>query len=235
MWWMVGGVLIAAATVRWITGRNEVDRPLDRSEQVQRAYAEVRHGRRVTIASATDGPVVFRGKVSAEGAPLVTRLGQQPCVFSDLRVDDLTLLGPPQSYGRLTGQPAYPTTPSTVVLRERHVRPFLITDETGTAEVRIDDVADVSFVIAPHLSLQGRQLRASEAGANALSRLGLAPFRGLVVTEAAIFVGDTITIAGMGMREVSPSMASAGYREVPMRFVVRGGTNSVMAILKKRG
>ena len=105
---------------------------------------------------------------------------------------------------------------------------------TGTAEVRIDDVAEVSFVIAPHLSLKGRQLRASEAGANALSRLGMPPFSGLVVTEAAIFVGDTITVAGMGMREVSPSMASAGYREVPMRFVVRGGTNSVMAILKKR-
>ena len=73
MWWMVGGVVIAAAAVRWMTGRND-DAPLDRADQIGRAYAAARRRRPVPIASASDGHVVFRGKVSAQGSPLVTRL-----------------------------------------------------------------------------------------------------------------------------------------------------------------
>jgi hypothetical protein len=227
MWWMVGGVLIAAAAVRWLTGRNGADAPLDRADQVARAYAAARYGRPVAIASASEGPVVFRGKVSAAGAPFVTRLSEQPCVVSDLRVDDLERQEPTPEFKDSKPQ-------SITVLRERQAQPFLITDETGTAEVRIDDVADVSFVLAPHLSLKGRRLRASAGVANTLFKLGLAPQGALLVTEAAVFVGDTVTVAGVGRRELSPGVPTAGFRQVPMRFVVRGGTNDVMAIVKTR-
>lgn len=225
MWWVVGGIVIAAAAVRWYTGRNGADVPLDRGDRVQRGYAAVRYGRRVAIASASDGPVVFSGKVSAEEATLVTRVTQRACVYSELRVDDLALVGP-ELYGRGLFT-------RTAVLHEREARSFLITDDTGTAEVRIDEASDVSFVIAPHLSVKGRQLRAP-AMANTLLTLGLPAFGKLVITESAIFVGDTVTVAGMGMREVSPSVATAGYREVPMRFVVRGGPTDILAILKRR-
>ena len=232
MWWVVGGIVIAAAAVRWRAGRKGADAPLDRSDQVQRAYVAARSGRPVAIASASDGPVVLRGKVSAEETPLVTHVSQQPCVFSDLRVDDLARLGTVTSYSHRGILSTNPEAPSTAVLHERRARSFLITDETGTAEVRIDEVTDVSFVIAPHLSLKGRQLRAP-AVANTLLALGLPAFGKLVVTESAIFVGDTVTVAGIGMRELSPSATTAGYREVPMRFVVRSGPNDMLAILKK--
>jgi hypothetical protein len=233
MWWVVGGIFIAAAAVRWHTGRNGAETPLERADRVQRGYAAVRSGRPVAIASASDGPVVLRGKVSAEETPLVTRVSQQPCVFSELRVDDLARLGTVTSYSHGGILSTSPQTSSTEVLHERRARSFLITDETGTAEVRIDEVTDVSFVIAPHLSLKGRQLRAP-AVANTLLSLGLPAFGKLVVTESAIFVGDTVTVAGIGMREVSPSVTTAGYREVPMRFVVRGGPTEMLALLKKR-
>ena len=68
MWWVAGGILIAATVVRWVSGRNRAESTLDRADQVERVYTMLRRGRPVAIAAAPDGPVVFKGKVSASGA-----------------------------------------------------------------------------------------------------------------------------------------------------------------------
>jgi hypothetical protein len=55
VWWAIGGIVVAAAVLRWISGRN---RAPDRSEMITRAYATLRRGRPAAIAFAGEGPVV---------------------------------------------------------------------------------------------------------------------------------------------------------------------------------
>lgn len=129
----------------------------------------------------------------------------------------------------------YPATLSTAVINERRAEPFFVTDDTGTAEVRFDDVVDVSFVVAPHLSLKGRRLKAAPAVTDSLIGLGIAPSGAIVVSGAAILPGDTVTVAGVSGQEATPSGEFAGYRQLPTRCVVRAGPNSVLGVLKNKG
>jgi hypothetical protein len=85
------------------------------------------------------------------------------------------------------------------------------------------------------MCLQRRRLRASTEVTSVLLKLGIAPGRPIVVSEAAIFVGDTVRVTGVGMREATAGGESAGHRQVPIRFVVRAGSNSQLAILKNEG
>ena len=223
VWWLVGGVLIAAAVVRWATGRERPGVVLDQSERVRRAFAAVHRRRRVAIAEAGEGPVLIRGKVALRAEQLTSPLTQRACVYYDVRIDDL-----------MTAQGARGAPPSTEMLHQRDARAFLVTDETGTALVACDDLAEVSFVVAPEISLSGRKLREATAVQGALFKLGIPGFGAIAVREAAIFVGDEVTVAGMGMSEVAPDGELAGYRSAPTRYVVRADTDNLLAILKRK-
>src|SRR5262249_8061048 len=137
-------------------------------------------------------------------------LSHRPCVYYEVRIDELQRA------------------------RERRAQPFLVTDQTGTAEVTFDDTADVSFAVEAHVSLSGRRLRASTAASRLLFDRRIPPAVPIAISETAIFVGDEVTVWGVGTREAAPGGDAAGYREVPARYVVRAGTNAVLAILKKR-
>jgi hypothetical protein len=221
VWWVIGGVLIAAAVARWVSGRPGVDQ----SERVQRAFAAVHHRRRVAIAAAEEGAVLIRGKVSARDERLTSPLTQRACVFYDVRIDNLMAPQPSRHSDRL---------PSTVMLHQRDARPFLVTDETGTALVAFDDLADVSFVVDARISLSGRELHEATAIHSALGNLGFPPFGRIAVDEAAIFVGDEVEVAGLGRREVAPDGEPAGRRSPPTRYVVRAGADALLAILKRK-
>jgi hypothetical protein len=232
MWWVAGSVVIAAAVIRWVAGRNPP--PLDQSERIQLAYQALLRRRRVAIASATDGPVLIRGKVSPHAEALTTPVTQRPCVFYNLRIDDLQRLGlsrqPPNLVTRLGPGPGLP---STAMLQRRDARPFHVTDETGTARVEFEKPEDVSFFVTAHLSLSGRKLRAATELHHAVLELGVTPFGPIGVEEAAIFVGDEVTVAGVGMRDIAPDGESIGHRNPPMRYVIRAGTAAVAISRKK--
>jgi hypothetical protein len=223
VWWIVGGVLIAAAAVRWVARKHRAEPVLDHPGKVERAYEALRRGHPVAIEAAGEGPVLLRGTVSVAGAALVAPITGRPCVFFDMRVEDLL-----RGAGDRSPRPV-----STAIRHKRHAQPFLVTDETGTAEVTFEDAADVSFVAEPHLALDGHRLRESESVLNVLKTLGIRRAEKIAVTEAAIFVGDTVDVVGVGTREVAPAGESAGYRDLPMRYAVRAGTNRVLAIRKR--
>lgn len=229
MWWVVGGILIAAAVVRWATGRDRPGAVLDQSERVQRAFKALHRQRRVAIAEAGEGLVLIRGKVSVRAEQLTSPLTQRACVYYDVRVDDLMTPQGSRDDRSVFG----PGDPSTAMLGQREARPFLVTDETGTALVAFDGLAEVSFVVAPQISLSGRKLREATALHGALFKLGVPPFGAIAVREAAIFVGDEVTVAGMGMSEVAPDGELAGYRFAPTRYVLRADTEHLLAILRK--
>jgi hypothetical protein len=235
VWWLVGGVLIAATVVRWVTGRNQ-NRPgavLDQPERVLRAFEAVHRRRRVAIGEAEEGPVLIRGKVSLRSEPLISPLTQRACVFYDVRVDDLMRPSPSSTDQSEFGAWAPSTRArSMAMLHQREARPFLVTDETGTALVAFDDLAEVSLVVPAQISLSGRKLREATALESALFKLGVPRFGNVAVHESAIFVGDEVRVAGMGMREVTPDAESAGYRSAPTRYVVRASADSLLAILR---
>lgn len=222
MWWVIGGIVIAAAALRWAAGRAGPDQ----SERVARAFAALHRRRRVPIAGAEEGPVLIRGQVSA-GERLTAPFSRQPCVFYDVRITNLLAMGPSRENVRQAP-------PSTVLRRLREARSFFVTDETGTAEVAFEDPADVSFVVEASLSLQGRKLSAEAAIQDVLRGLWISDSGSLAVNEAAIFVGDEVTVVGTGTREVAPSGTSGGFRSPPMQLVVRGGPHEALAILKKK-
>lgn len=223
MWWVVGGVLITAAVVRWVGGRKP-GAAVDPSERIRSAFEALRRGRRVRIAAAPEGPVLIRGKVSPRGAPLTSPLTRRACVYYGLRVDDLTT---PQAseYGARQ--------PSTAMLKRRDARSFFVTDETGTALVAFDDAAELAFAVAPETTWSGRKLRDSIAVQEALIKLGIAPSGHILVHEEAIFVGDEVRVIGAGAREVTPDGESPGLREAPTRYVVRATADDVLAILRR--
>jgi hypothetical protein len=225
VWWIVGGALIAVAAARWVARRIHPDVPLERPEQIARAYAMLRRGRPAPIAGAADGVVLFQGKVAAKGTPLVAPISQRTCVFYDVKLDDLRNLE--------TFSEKHPPAGPVPGRRERQGRSFLISDDTATAEVQLDDVEEVSLVVPPHLSLRGQRDQPAAAAAAAAQMFGVVPSSTCVVTEAAIFVGDTVTVTGVGTREPAMDGELTGYRRPPMRCMVRGGLNSVLAILKR--
>lgn len=225
MWWVVGGVLIAAAVVRWVSGRDRPDAVLDQPERVRRAFEAVHRRRRTAIAAAAEGPVLIAGKVAARDEPLTSLLTRRPCVLYDVRIDDSMAS---RNDSRWTDRQ-----PSTVIFKRRDVRPFFVTDETGTALVAFDGFAEVSFVVAAQ-SFSGRKLREATAIQEALFELGVASHGAISVQEAAIFVGDEVSVAGVGMREVAPDGEVAGLRSAPTRYVVRADTEHFLAILKRK-
>jgi hypothetical protein len=208
VWWIVAGFVAAAATARWLSGRDVPVGGRDDPERVPNAFQTLRR-RRTAIASAQEGPVLIRGKVSAFGEPLTSPLEQRACVFYQLHATGLV-----------------------APLHAREARPFLVTDDTGTAEVAFDNLTDVCFFVAPQLSLSGRKLRANPAMQAAVLKLGVS-IVGVTVTEAAIFVGDTVTVAGVGRREATPSGEARGFRDVPTRYVLRGDPDCMLAVGKR--
>jgi hypothetical protein len=129
---------------------------------------------------------------------------------------------------------AGPGLPSTATLQRRDARPFHVTDETGTARVEFEKPEEVSFFVTAHLSLSGSKLRASTEIHHAVLDLGVTPFGPIGVEEAAIFVGDEVTVAGVGMRDIDPDGESTGHRNPPMRYVVRAGRDATVAISRKK-
>jgi hypothetical protein len=221
VWWVAGGVLIAAAIARWVAGRNPVVDPADRVEWTFRA---LHGGRRVAIAAAGEGPVLLEGQIFPRDQPLTTPLTQRPCVYFHLRIDDLLA---PTLHDSIARQP------STAMLKQREARPFLITDETGTALVAFNDPAELAFVVAPELIWAGRKLRESPGAQDALLKLGVAPLGDIAVHETALFVGDRVRVVGVGTREVAPDGEFTGRRSAPTRYVVRAGAEELLAILKR--
>src|SRR5689334_5549038 len=137
MWWVVGGVLIAAAVLRWASDRipGVAD---DSGGRIPRAFEAFHHRRRMAIAAAPEGPVQIRGKVSPRGEPLIAPLTQRACVYYGLRIDNF--MAPHMglhSRRAYSGKGEY----STAMLKQRNARPFFVTDETGTALVAFDDPA----------------------------------------------------------------------------------------------
>jgi hypothetical protein len=230
VWEIVIAVLITAAVFRWGIRR---DPAVDPAERIPRAFEALHHRRRAMIGEAPEGPVLIRGKVSARRETLTSPMTQQDCVYFDLRVDNLMAPtgtpGNPDSWGKTWH-------PSTAVLKRRDARPFLVTDETGTAVVAFADLAELSFVVAPETTWSGRKLRESVAVQEALSKLGVAHLRDdIAVHEAALFVGDEVSVVGVGRREVTPDGERAGFRSPPMEYVVRPGGDDLLAVLKPKG
>lgn len=225
MWWVVGGVLIAAAVVRWVSGR-KTGAAVDPTDRVELAFEALHRRRRVAIAVAGEGPVLIRGKVSPRDQPLTSPLTQRACVYYDVRIDDLMT---PKNESRWAARQ-----PSTAMSKQRDARPFLVTDETGTALVAFDDLAELSFVVAPEIILSGRKIREATGIQAALSKLGVAPLGAIAAHETAIFVGDEVSVVGVGMREVTPDGELAGPRSPPTRYVVRAGTDDLLAILSRK-
>jgi hypothetical protein len=197
-WWAVGGVALGVVAVRWLLGPDPAP---DRRDQVALAHAALRRRRRSAIGSAAEGPVRLVGRVSrsaAAGEPLVAPMSGRPCVYYEVVY--------PISQWRLMQRPN-----GTPVLdpssRNRRAQSFVLTDDSGTAEIAFDDPADVTFEVA---------------GGD-----GPPP-------ETAIFLGDEVTVVGVGAREVVVGGESTGYRAPPTRYVVRGGSGSVLAILRKK-
>jgi hypothetical protein len=110
--------------------------------------------------------------------------------------------------GRLDRQPDGSWAP----VRRRHAQPFALTDDSGTAEVTFDNPLDVTFEVASNAGPRGQP----------------------PLAEAAIFVGDEVTVVGVGTREVVAAGESTGYRAPPTRYVVRAGSGSVLAIRRKK-
>jgi hypothetical protein len=219
VWWAIGGIVVMAAAARWIFGRNHVP---DRVDRMQRALKTLHRRRPVAIAFAPDGPVVIRGRVSTTGAPLTAPMSGRACVyFHALRavisepVDaDVDAEGASTSEGRRFQAD-----------HDRRGQPFLVTDESGTAEVAFEDVADVSFIveqIAPPTA---------PGAAHMLEQLSL-DSNYVPIGEVAVFVGDTVTVAGVGLHEVAPGGPSAGYRQPPGRYMVRA--DGEMLLMVKR-
>jgi hypothetical protein len=238
MWWVVGvavafyvvGTVVAGAVMRLGSDGKEPADP-DPSEKVQRAFAAV-HGRRpVAIATEQEGPVLIRGKVAPRREALTSPLSRRDCVYYDTRIDDFGNLAPIPDAALAPNGPGIPTT---AMLKRRDARSFLVTDDTGTALVAFDDLAEVVFVVPEHLYLTGRKLREAADVQQALFGLGVAPAGSIAVHEAAIFVGDEVTVAGVGRREVAPDGESSGYRSAPRRYVVRAAPDGLLGILKRK-
>jgi hypothetical protein len=222
MWWALGGILVVAAALRWMSGRKHTP---DRAEMVGRAYETLQRARPVAIASAPNGPVVIRGRVSPVGEALSAPATERPCVFYDFRIDDV------MSIPR-TPAISDPAPVSTAIFHRRRAQPFLVVDESGAAQVAFDDVADVSFVVEEELALRGEDLRSSRTLVDLLFQLEVPPGR-IAASESAIYVGDTVTVAGVGTPEIVPSAESAGYREPPTRYVVRAGADVVLMVKRE--
>jgi hypothetical protein len=222
VWWAIGGVVVAAAVLSWILGRNSAP---DRSEMIKRAYATLRRGRAAAIAVAAEGPVVIRGTVSAVGPPLIAPLSQRPCVFSNVPYLVVSQV-PDQANSLPEGAPSSGegVAVSTTMERELRGRTFLVTDETGTAEVAFPDVADVSFLVEP--------VEVPQPVVSGADLSGGLPLRA-AKEEAAIFVGDTVTVAGVGTREFALGPDSSGDRQQPGRYVVRAGANMVLMVRRE--
>lgn len=222
MWWAIGGIVVVAAILRWFSGRS---RSPDRSEMISRAHATLRRGRPVAIALAGEGPVVIRGKVSAAGPPLTAPLTQRPCVFYN--VPYLVVSAVPAAAGSLgEGAPSggEGIVVSSTTERDRRGQAFLVTDDSGTAEVAFDDVEDVSFLVEPVESPQ-----AVSSASDAPQGLS---FRA-ANSEAALFVGDTVTVAGEGKREVPRDSDASGHSQPRTRYVVRAGATMVLMVRRE--
>ena len=59
------------------------------------------------------------------------------------------------------------------------------------------------------------------------------PFR-MAISEAAIFVGDTVTVAGMGTREVVLGSDASPYSQRRPRYVVRAGAAMVLMVRRDK-
>jgi hypothetical protein len=218
VWWAIGGIVVAAAVLRWTLGRNSAS---DRGEMIRRAYATLRRGKPAAIAFAADGPVVIRGRVSAVGPPLIGPRSQRPRVFSNVsyrvlsavRVQADSLLDAALSRGERLAV-------STTTERDLRGQTFIVTDESGIAEVAFADVADVSFLVEP-IDLPPPSEEDFSRGF---------PLR-VATEEAALFVGDTVTVAGVGTREARRD--SSERREPRTRYVVRAGADMVLMIRRE--
>ncbi|HLK89171.1 MAG TPA: hypothetical protein VKZ18_04700 [Polyangia bacterium] len=107
-------------------------------------------------------------------------------------------------------------------------RSFLVTDETGTALVAFDDLAEVVFAVPRELCPTGAKPRQAADRAR-----GVAATLPTAVLQAAILVGDEVTVAGVGRLEVAPDGESRGPRSAPMRYVVRADPDGLLGILKR--
>jgi hypothetical protein len=112
---------------------------------------------------------------------------------------------------------------SSTTEHDRRGQTFLVSDESGTAEVAFPDVADVSFLVKPVDLPQPVSSRVDSSRE--------LPLR-MAIRESAIFVGDTVTVAGVGTREVTLGSDSSAYRQAT-RYVVRAGTNMVLMVRRE--
>jgi hypothetical protein len=175
--------------------------------------------KRVPIRDASGPGLLVTGRVQRRGEPLSAPVSGRPCVAFSLFVERRARDG---------WRP---------ILEVRDVRSFVVIDESGAGLVD----ANGPFIVALDVDDRGSnrwynptigetQLQALKSllGRNSESWTGA--MTNLRYEEAVLRDGETVSIGGHGVRQVSPEEQSANRRAPPEWLVLRGTAEEPLLI-----
>jgi hypothetical protein len=206
------GALIAMGAIAVLTTAGQLLFP--RREKRIRRQLNAYPG---TLVLSANGAIRVTGRLRGDGERLQAPLSGRPCVAYELVVD---------GWVRLGGGPDSTVRRRFVDLRD--ARPFLVTDESGTA--RIDTSGSFRLALRPDFA--GRTRGAYPGKHHALSLL--LESRGIVATgwlgrwkpfdyaEGVLAEDQLVSVGGPSDREVDPTGERSGPRAPPVRLVLRG-------------
>jgi hypothetical protein len=203
----LAGVSLARAAAR---------RLLSRSARARRKLAR---RKRVPICDASGPGLLVTGRVHRRGEPLTAPVSGRPCVAFNLLVEKHTREG---------WRP---------ILEVRDARSFVVVDESGAGLVDangpfvvaldVDDRGSTRWYNSAMGATQRQALKSLLRGDNESWSGAMTNLR---YQEGVLRDGETASIGGHGVRQVSPEAPSANRRAPPEWLVLRGTAEEPLLI-----
>ncbi len=215
--WILGAALVGPLIVR------NVMRSVFGDPAV--AWREVRRFPPLRVCDVTSGAVRLTGRVVAAPPPLVSPVGGKPCVFYQLQVRTLGLLG---------RTPLYPD----------HEVSFEIDDGSGRALVRVpppppppEPGDETAWEVVCAIGGERLSRRLTWGESVAFDRIyhhgnPRGTFIPVTATEGIIAAGDLVIVAGHASTEIVPDGQASSYRTPPTRVTLTSAAGYRLAIVK---